>query len=316
MILLLGAGGQLGRELVRSLAPVGALTPATRDGMGAGGTACARFDLSLVDGIDERLDAIAPRVIVNAAAYTAVDRAEDEPELADAINHLAVAALARWAARNDALLVYYSTDYVFDGSSGRPYDEHAATVPLSIYGCSKLAGEEAIRSSGCAHLILRTAWVYAPHGHNFLRSMLRAAHAGRTLRVVADQFGAPTSARYLSATTARLLDDVNHRGTSGLRETLHVTCAGQVSWHGYALRLLERASALGLLAQAPPVQAIESVDWPTRAPRPRYSVLDCDRLATRLGVRAPHWHDEVDATLLELVAGHCLFQPRTFDARS
>ncbi|MEO6064433.1 MAG: dTDP-4-dehydrorhamnose reductase [Lysobacterales bacterium] len=309
MILLLGASGQVGRELARALAPVASLTPATRSGSTTSGTPCARVDLADADGLERQLDALAPRIIVNAAAYTAVDRAEDEPELADAINHRAVAILADWASCREALLVHYSTDYVFAGDATTPYDELAQAAPLSVYGCTKWAGEEAIRSSGCVHWILRTAWVYAAHGHNFLRSMLRAAHAGKSLRVVADQFGAPTSARYIASATARLLADFVHDDSTRPRATLHVACSGEVSWHGYATRLLDRAKTLGLLASAPHVEAIESAAWPTRAPRPRYSVLNCQQLADRLGTPPAHWHDELDATLLELVDGCDLFKP-------
>ena len=308
MILLLGASGQTGRELARSLATAGPVTPATRSGSTPSRSACARIDLADGDGLARQLDAIAPRIIVNAAAYTAVDRAEGEQQLADAINHRAVAILAAWASRNDALLVHYSTDYVFAGDATTPYDERSAASPLSVYGGSKWAGEEAIRASGCEHLILRTAWVYAAHGHNFLRSILRAAHAGTSLRVVADQVGAPTSARYLASATASLLARIHLDHSGPPRETLHVACAGEVSWHGYATRLLDRAVTFGILTHAPVVEAIGSSDWPTPAPRPRYSVLNCDRLAAHLGAQAPHWHDELDATLLELVAGHGIFK--------
>ncbi len=307
MILLLGASGQLGRELARALAPLAPLTLATRSGSTVAGTPCTRIDLADADGLERQLDALLPGIIVNAAAYTAVDRAEDEPELADAINHRAVAVLANWAARNAAVLVHYSTDYVFAGDASTPYEEDAAAGPISAYGRSKWAGEEAIRASCCAHLILRTAWVYAAHGQNFLRSMLRAAHAGRALRVVSDQFGAPTSARSIAGATAQLLCKTppDHAAQAG--DTLHVTCAGMTSWHGYAERLLDRAHALGLLANVPPVEAIPSASWPTRARRPRFSVLAGDRLVARLGVPMPNWQEELDATLLELASGHTLF---------
>lgn len=309
MILLLGAGGQVGRELARSLCSAGPLTLATRSGATAAGTPCSRIDLADAANLERQIDALAPRIVVNAAAYTAVDRAEDETEVADTVNHRAVAIIAAWAARNAALLVHYSTDYVFAGDASLPYREDAPTGPVSAYGRSKRAGEEAIRDSGCAHLILRTAWVYAAHGHNFLRSMLRAARAGRALRVVSDQVGAPTSARYIASVTAGLLANQAGQSPSALRETLHVACAGEVSWHGYAVRLLDRAMAFGLLEQSPAVEAIAASAWPTRATRPAYSVLCCDRLAARVGVPAPDWQDELDATLLELAAGYDLFKP-------
>ncbi len=322
MILLLGASGQVGRELARSLVPVAPLTLATRDGKAAdpfatgaapGGAvgARARIDLADLDLLEGQLDALAPRIIVNAAAYTAVDRAEDEPELAAAINHRAVAILANWAARNGALLVHYSTDYVFAGDATAPYDEAAEPAPASAYGRSKWAGEQAIHASGCEYLILRTAWVYAAHGQNFLRTILRAAHAGRALRVVADQVGAPTSARLIADVTARLLRDRAPDADEASRETLHLTCSGVTSWHTYAQRTIDRSHALDLLDAAPRVEAIASADWPTRARRPAYSVLDCGRLATRIGTPLPHWQDELEATLLELTSGHSLLRDRT-----
>ncbi len=325
MILVLGAGGQIGREVSRSLAPLAPLTLAMHavagevriadrdasardvtDGASAAATARVCIDLARTDDLGARLDALAPTIIVNAAAYTAVDRAEEEPELADAINHRAVAVIAGWAARNQALLLHYSTDYVFAGDADTPYAEDAATAPLSVYGRSKWAGEEAIRESSCAHLIVRTAWVYAAHGNNFLRSMLGAARAQRTLRVVADQIGTPTSARFLAAASAQLLARCTRDDRPGLRETLHLTAAGSVSWHGYATHLLTRAVALGLLAQLPDIEPIPSAAWPTRATRPSYSVLDCRRIAALFGIHCPHWHDELDATLRDLAAGRFL----------
>jgi len=311
VILLLGANGQVGRELARSLVPLGPMTLGTRSGVTAAGVACERVDLAQPEQLRATLDLLAPNIVVNAAAYTAVDRAEDEVEFANAVNHRGVAVLAGWAKANDALLAHYSTDYVFAGDATTPYDEHAAAAPASAYGVSKWAGEQAIRASECRHIILRTAWVYAAHGHNFLRTILRAAHAGRALRVVADQLGAPTPARLIADVTARLLRDRATGSDTASGQTLHLTCSGMTSWHAYAQRSLDRAHALGLLGAAPRVEAIASRDWPTRAQRPAYSVLDCGRIAALIGAPLPHWQDELDATLLELTSGHELFRDRS-----
>lgn len=310
MILLIGDGGQVGRELARSLSLLAPIAIATRTGVSSSGAPCNRIELAQHQLLEAELERISPRIIVNAAAYTAVDRAEDEAELARAINHRAVGVLAGWAARNDALLVQYSTDYIFAGDAWIPYDEDAKPGPLSAYGRSKWAGEEAVRASGCDHLIFRTAWIYAAHGHNFLRTILRAAHAGRHLRVVQDQLGVPTSARFIAGATAIVLSRLLLSSRVGVKETLHLACRGTVSWHGFAKRILTRAVAFGLIPHAPDVVAIDSDAWPTRAVRPRYSVLDCSRIAARYGIRAPSWEDELDATLLELTSGHQLFRDR------
>lgn len=304
-MLVLGATGQIGRELGRALvthAPV----LASRSGRLAGDRACERIDLADGDAMISALDRIAPRIIVNAAAHTAVDRAEDESALAVQVNHQAVAALAAWAAEHAALLVHFSTDYVFAGDAQVPYREEDVAAPASSYGHSKWAGEQAVRDSGCAHLILRTAWIYAAHGHNFLRSILRAAHAGKPLRVVADQIGTPTSARFVAGVVARLLAQPPAHALTARRETLHVTCAGHTSWHGFASYLLERAAAVKLIPELPAITAIESEAWPTRAVRPRYSVLGCERIERDYGIARPAWEDEVDATLIEIEAGHRL----------
>ena len=204
-LLLLGAGGQVGFELQRALAPLGELACATRSGTLPGGAECEIADLAQPASLLDLLDETAPDIVVNAAAYTAVDRAQTEAALAQAINAVAPGEIARWCAKHDRRLVHFSTDYVFDGQGTRPYREDDATAPLGEYGRGKLAGEEAIRASGAQHLILRTAWVYAARGHNFLRTMLRLARERDVLRVVADQRGAPTPARWIAAATAALI---------------------------------------------------------------------------------------------------------------
>ena len=236
--------------------------------------------------------------MVNAAAYTAVDRAESEPEAAFRANAEAPARLAEACKARDALFVHYSTDYVFDGTGTRPYREDDPTAPLGVYGASKLAGEEAIRGSGARHLILRTAWVYAAHGSNFLLTMLRLAQERSELRVVADRTGTPTSAALIAEATRSILERA--AGGSG---TWHLTAAGQTTWHGFAVAIIEAAIERGLLARRPRVTPISSAEWPTAAVRPAFSVLDCSRGAQDFGLRLPTWEDELDRALGALATG-------------
>jgi dTDP-4-dehydrorhamnose reductase len=296
-ILLFGASGQVGRELRRSLAPIGEVVATTRSGTLDDGSPCERADLGEPEALGGIVHALAPDVVVNAAAYTAVDRAEDEPELAERINARAPAMIADACARRDIALVHYSTDYVFDGTSTRPYREDDATAPLGVYGRTKLAGEQAIVASGCRHMIFRTAWVYAAHGGNFLRTMLRLARERDELRVVADQVGTPTPAALIADITADALRAASAR--SGL---WHLTAAGQTSWHGFASRIVEKAHASGLLATRPAVVPIATADYPTRARRPAYSCLDTGRLRADFGVEIPEWSAGLDRVLAELSA--------------
>lgn len=290
-ILLLGGNGQVGRALRRALPALGEVLVATRDG--AGGELAADFDApQALPGLVAR---IAPDVVVNAAAHTAVDRAEAEPEAAFRANAEAPAALARGCAATGALLVHYSTDYVFDGGSARPYREDDATAPLGVYGASKLAGEEAIRASGARHAILRTAWVYAAHGRNLLRTMLRLAAEREELRVVADQVGAPTPAAWIAEATGQLL-----RHGVPASGTWHLAAAGETSWHGFAQAIMDEALAAGLLARRPRVLPIATAEYPTPARRPAYSVLDTARLRAEFGIVPPAWRDGLRATVREL----------------
>ncbi len=298
-ILLLGANGQVGFELHRSLVALGELVAATRTGVLPGGAAGTCADLSRPAELPALLDRIAPRIVVNAAAYTAVDRAESEPDAARLANADAPDALARWCAANDALLVHYSTDYVFDGRSERPWREDDPSAPLGVYGRSKLAGEQAIRASGCRHLIFRTAWVYAARGHNFLRTMLRLGAERDELRVVADQRGAPTPARWLAAaTTAVLAGPIRQRDDA--LGTFHMVASGETSWHGFAEAIFTDAVQAGLLPRAPRVVPIASSDYPTPAARPAWSVLATDRLAAVHALRLPDWRDGVRQVIAEL----------------
>ena len=293
-ILLLGANGQLGRSFVEDggLAARGELAAATRDGTLWDGARAEVADLA-APGLGALLDRLQPDVVVNAAAYTAVDRAEQEEALATRINGAAVGELGNWAAAHGALVVHYSTDYVFDGSAQIPYPVDAPTGPLGAYGRSKLAGEEALRASGADHLILRTAWVYAPHGHNFLRTMLRLGAERDELRVVADQYGAPTSTGLIVRASLALLDRwAGQPGGSGaLWGTHHLGAAGETSWHGFASAIFDEAHARGLLPRLPRVQPIATADYPTPARRPAWSVLDNRGLARQLGSPLPDWRD-------------------------
>ena len=283
-ILLLGANGQVGHALRHSLRDLGEVILATRSGQVDEGIACEAADFDQPGSLPGLIERVAPDVVVNAAAYTAVDRAEDDVEAAFRANAEAPAQLARACAARDALLVHYSTDYVFDGQSTRPYRPDDATAPLGVYGASKLAGEEGIRGSGSRHMIFRTAWVYGNHGNNFMRTMLRVGAERDQLRVVADQVGTPTPAHLIADVTASALQAEYHR--SGI---WHLTATGETSWHGFAQEIFRQAFARGLLLKTPDVIAITTADYPTRAQRPAYSCLDTVRLRDDFNVSLPDW---------------------------
>jgi dTDP-4-dehydrorhamnose reductase len=276
-ILLTGCTGQLGRELKRSLACLGELV------------ACDRRQLDLADpeALRAALRALAPAMIVNAAAYTAVDQAEAEPAVAEAINAAAPAILAEEARRLGALLIHYSTDYVFDGAKATPYNEDDIPVPLSAYGRSKRAGELAIAASGARHLIFRTGWVFGLHGANFMKTMLKLARERDELRVVGDQIGTPTWTRHLADATALIL---SRRELPDLPGGLyHLASAGETSWHGYAEAIFVAAQRAGLLEKMPVVHRIASADYPLPAPRPANSRLDCSRFRRDFCLALPDW---------------------------
>lgn len=291
-ILLLGGNGQVGHELRRSLAPLGEVVITTRGGTLPDGQACEALDLADAGAAAALVERMRPDIVVNATAYTAVDRAEAEPELAHRINADAPGEVARTCARLGSALVHYSTDYVFDGTASRPYRESDPTAPLGVYGRTKLAGEQAIADSGARHLILRTAWVYGLYGHNFLRTMLRLAAERDELRVVADQVGSPTPAWLIADITAQLLQP----GPAGLAGVHHLVCDGVTSWHGFASAIIEEAVDRGLLARAPRVVPIATSEYPTPARRPAYSVLDCSTVATNLGAPLPQWREALVST--------------------
>ncbi len=270
-ILLTGSNGQAGWELERALPVLGEVVATDRAGL----------DLADVRAIREVLEKTRPQVIVNAAAYTAVDKAESDADAAMQVNGVAPGILAEEAKRLGALLVHYSTDYVFDGEKRAPYLEDDAPAPISVYGRSKLEGERRIAASGCRHLILRASWVYAPRGRNFFLTIARKARAGEALRVVADQHGVPTEAKFLAEMTVALL----HGHAEGV---FNVVPAGATTWHGFASEIAQRVGA------GQPVAAIATADYPTPARRPQYSILDCGKLAARLGVPPPGWQSLLD----------------------
>ncbi|MDP1734534.1 MAG: dTDP-4-dehydrorhamnose reductase [Sulfuritalea sp.] len=277
-ILLTGCAGQLGRELKRSLAGLGEVIACDRQ----------EFDFADPDALRNAVRDAAPTVIVNAAAHTAVDKAEAEPELAMAINAVAPGILAEEARRMGALLIHYSTDYVFDGTKPAPYTEDDSPAPLSAYGRSKRQGELAIAATGARHLIFRTSWVYGLHGTNFMKTMLRlgrrSCETGDELRVVGDQIGAPTWSRHLADVTALVLSrkDV----PNGL---YHLAAAGETSWHGYAEAIFAEAQRVGLMDKVPVVRRIASADFPLPAARPANSRLDCSRFRHDFDLALPDW---------------------------
>jgi dTDP-4-dehydrorhamnose reductase len=292
-ILLLGKNGQVGWELQRSLAPLGevlALDSKSTEYCG---------DLTDLAGLVATVRAYAPDVIVNAAAYTAVDKAESEPEQAQRVNAEAVAVLAHEAQQLGAWLVHYSTDYVFDGSGTQPWQETDTVGPLSVYGASKLAGEQAIQASGCKQLIFRTSWVYAARGNNFAKTMLRLAQERDSLSVIVDQFGAPTSAELLADVTAHALRSA--MAAPALGGLYHLAASGETSWHSYARFVLEQAEVAGKLLKVAPAQitAIASSAYPTAAKRPLNSRLNTRKLQNAFALHLPDWHAGVARMLSE-----------------
>lgn len=295
-ILLLGKNGQVGWELQRALAPLGDVVALDIDSTGDW-----QANFTQPEALAATLRAVAPQVVVNAAAHTAVDKAEGEPELARAINADAPRVIGREAAALGAWLVHYSTDYVFDGSGSHPWREDAATGPLNVYGRTKLEGEDAIRASGCRHLILRTSWVYAARGSNFARTMLRLAAERATIDVVDDQVGAPTGAELLADITAHALRTLqSHPELSG---TYHAAAGGETSWYGYARHVIGFARAAGQALEATPesLRPVASSAFATAARRPANSRLDTSRLRAAFGLALPHWQKGVDRMLAEVL---------------
>ena len=296
-ILLLGKNGQVGWELQRSLAPLGEVIALDFDSPGP-----LSADFSKPESLAATVRAVGPQIIVNAAAHTAVDKAESEPELARAINASAVGVIAREAAAIGAWLAHYSTDYVFDGSGTTPWVEDSPTGPLSVYGRTKLEGEDAIRASGAKHLIFRTSWVYAARGGNFAKTMLKLAKERDRLTVIDDQFGAPTGAELLADITAHALRAAQQQPVLG--GTYHAVASGETSWHGYARHVIEFARAAGqpIKVATGAIEPVPTSAFPTPAKRPSNSRMNTARLQQAFGFTLPHWQVGVERMLAEVLA--------------
>ncbi len=292
-ILVTGVTGQVGAALIKRLSSLGDVIPADR----------SVLDLAEPATLTQALDRLSPDLIINPAAYTAVDRAEDERELAFIVNGAAPGALARWASSKHVPLVHFSTDYVFDGRGGAPWHEDGSPAPLSVYGASKLAGEVAIRSWNGPHLIVRTSWVYAAAGANFLGKIARLACERPELRVVADQVGAPTSARAIADAIAGILEveriDLPRRfaRANGL---VNLAASGETSWHGFAVRIVDGLRARGIKVAVQSIVRLRSEEFSTRAKRPQNSRLDLTRLNEAFGITTPSWTDALEVELDEL----------------
>jgi dTDP-4-dehydrorhamnose reductase len=294
-LLLLGCNGQVGWELQRSLLPLGEVIACDFDS-----SPDRRADFTNPSAVAELVARVRPDIIVNAAAHTAVDKAESEPQLAQLINATSVGAVAEQAKKHGALLVHYSTDYVFDGSGVSPRDELAPTGPLSVYGVTKLEGENLIRASRCRHVILRTSWVYAARGHNFIKTMLRLASERETMSVIDDQIGAPTGAELLADVTAHLIRCLSEaRGEEG---TFHCVAKGETSWFGFSRFVIEwaRANSQSIKVAPEGVLPIPTSQYPTPAPRPLNSRLSTDKLARAFSLDLPHWQIGVEHVLREI----------------
>ena len=293
-ILLLGKNGQVGWELQRSLMVLGELIALDRNYEGG---LCG--DLANAEALRKTIRLLNPDVIVNAAAYTAVDKAETEPERACQVNSIACQLLAEEAASLGALLVHYSTDYVFNGEGEKPWSESAVTGPLNQYGVTKLAGEQAITASQCNHLIFRTSWVYGARGNNFAKTMLRLASERESLSVVADQFGAPTGAELIADVTAQAIKAAVARPEySGI---YHLAASGETSWHGYAEYAFSIARELGLQLRVEAVQPIRSEEFPTPAARPKNSRLNTKKLQDTFSIYLPDWKVGIRRMLMEVL---------------
>ncbi|SEN06064.1 dTDP-4-dehydrorhamnose reductase [Pseudomonas sp. ok272] len=293
-ILLLGKNGQVGWELQRSLAPLGELIALDRhpaDGLSG--------DLSDLDALRATIRQVKPDVIVNAAAYTAVDKAESEAELADRVNGQASQVMAEEAKALDSWLIHYSTDYVFSGQGTKPWEETDAVAPVNRYGASKLAGEQAIIASGCKHLIFRTSWVYAARGNNFAKTMLRLAKDRETLSIIADQVGAPTGADLIADITALALQKVVQNPELG--GLYHLAAGGEVSWYGYASHVIGFSRLQGEQLAVTTLNPIETVAYPTPARRPLNSRLNTQKLRDNFSLHLPDWQSGVTRMLMEVL---------------
>lgn len=288
-VLITGAHGQVGHELMRLLP----------DGFEAVGMGSVQLDIADAVKVAEVVAAVQPQLIINAAAYTAVDKAENEPQRAWAVNRDGVAHLAQAAERLNIPLLHISTDYVFAGDAREPYRETDPTGPTGVYGASKLGGEVALAEHCRQHLILRTSWVFGAHGNNFVKTMLRLGRDRDEQGVVADQHGCPTSAASIASALWRLATQYREQGSLHWG-VYHFSGAPACTWHEFALEIFRQAHELGLLARVPVVRAIGTADYPTPAQRPAWSVMDCSTLQQSHGVAQPNWHDELRMVLREL----------------
>ena len=302
-ILLTGAGGQVGGALRPLLAAHGTIVAPSS----------SEFDLSEPETLTAGLEDFRPDLIVNPAAYTAVDRAEEQHQLAFLVNARGPEVVAQWAAKHRVPLVHFSTDYVFDGSGDTPRRENSPTGPLSVYGASKLAGDIAIQSAGGPHLIARTSWVYAAKGANFLRAIARLASERKELRIVADQIGAPTTARAI----AHAVSDILLPNLANLNElfakkggVVNLVCSGETSWYGFASAIVEGLKSRGAKLQVETIVPIATADFPTKAKRPRNSRLDLSRLKDEFGVTMPNWRNELMPELDDFIAINGVQIPR------
>jgi len=285
-ILLIGSNGQVGTELQQILAPYYQIKTASRP----------TIDLTQPDTLRQAIAAVQPEIIINAAAYTAVDKAESQPEIAKAVNFIAPEIIAQESQKIGAYLIHLSTDYVFDGKSSSPYQEADMTNPLSVYGKTKLAGEQAIRATSQNHLILRTAWVYGTFGKsNFVKTMLRLGKERSEIRVVADQIGSPTWAKDIALAIAQIIPQINLEITG----TYHYTNSGIASWYDFAVAIFEEAEQLGFPLTIPKIIPITTPEYPTPAYRPSYSVLACGKISQVLGNHPPHWRTSLRYMLQE-----------------
>ena len=291
-IIVLGKNGQVGWELQRTLAPLGQVIALGRQ----------ELELSNEQAIRQVVRDISPDLIINAAAYTAVDRAEEEPDLAMAINGTAPGIIAEEAARCQAALIHYSTDYVFDGNQERPYTEEDRPNPINVYGKSKLAGEEAIRRTGVKHLIFRTSWVYSLRGKNFLLTILRLARDKEELSIVNDQFGAPTWSRMIALATAQVIAISGGKINSSHHSLYHLSSAGQTTWHDFAAAILADSSRF--LEKLPVLKAISTAEYPVKAARPHCSLLDNSLFQQYFHLNLPDWKSSLDLVLDDLWRGH------------
>jgi dTDP-4-dehydrorhamnose reductase len=287
-ILVTGVNGQVGHELIKTLAPLGKLIALTREDL----------DLTQPIQIQAVLEQYQPTIIVNPAAYTAVDKAESDSETAYQVNQYAPHIMAQWAATHDALLIHYSTDYVFDGTKESAYLEDDATNPQSVYGHSKYLGEEVIRQTHAKHFILRTSWVFGVHGNNFIKTILRLAKERSALNIVADQHGAPTSAHLIAKVTAQLIQ--SYRQYSVACGTYHLCAAGCTTWYEYAHFIVQTALEQGMTLTLNQLESISTSEYLTPAIRPKNSRLNCDKLSTALSLELPYWQDDVKEVIAKI----------------